>query len=143
MVNSKARDKDYQELLAGALQIFRRKVKEADKHLVAVQQVIIFLDICMEPGINMKELAVKRGMEISTVSRHKRNLSKFERDKEIIDSTGKKTLITVQEGLDLVEVRENLRNLKVKNMFLTKKGKELCEELTAYLRRAVDDIHER
>ena len=95
-----------------------RKLIEAFRILdanIPAQQIVIFLEVAMNEGINMQDLSRKVGLLQSTCSRSVAALSKMHRFNK--------------PGLDLVITEEDPKDRRYKVISLSSKGRRLWEQI--------------
>lgn len=101
------------------------RVKEGLKDLrgainvdIPLQQIIILLEVAVQPGITQAELCETVGMSPSSISRSMRMLGRYiERDAD------------TEKGYGLIETRPHLRDRHRQSCFLSEKGKMLIDQL--------------
>ena len=92
---------------------------------VCVTQIVAFLYICENEGINLKELAFVCGATDATASRTARGLSHP-------DAPG-----SLSPALGLVELRENPEDGRGRLLYLTDKGRAMRERIDQLIAQAV------
>lgn len=91
------------------------------KH-VTMYSVIVFLRVCSNEGVTMKELTDDLELYSATLSNLVKKLSRYKGPKGI-------------EGLDLIETTQDLDNRRSFALHLTPKGRELRDKMLAVLEK--------
>ncbi|TKB49949.1 MarR family transcriptional regulator [Ferrimonas sediminicola] len=98
--------------LMDAVEIFRDVYSE-----IPPQTCLMFMQVCQEEGCSIKDLQERFEMSQASASRNARLLS------ERVHSG--------RQGLGLVELRIDEQDYRIKRAFLTEKGREVRDRLTA------------
>ena len=89
-----------------------------------IQQLLIFLEVCLQEGITMTELGEHLDMPSGTVSRNVKVMSKY-----VVDNGHKKEI----KGADLFVLQRDLEERRRLGAYLTTKGKRVETELLKIL----------
>lgn len=92
---------------------------------VALPQLHLFLEICLQEGITQHELIDKTGVQAGTISRHLKMLSTYMEE----DRKGTRVL----KGYKLIEQRPDLYERRRMACSLTPKGKALRDKIAIVL----------
>ncbi|BDY05955.1 MULTISPECIES: hypothetical protein, partial [unclassified Ferrimonas] len=98
--------------LMDAVEIFRDVYSE-----IPPQTCLMFMQVCQEEGCSIKDLQERFEMSQASASRNARLLS------ERVHSG--------RQGLGLVELRIDEQDYRIKRAFLTEKGREVRDRLSA------------
>lgn len=100
--------------LMDAVEIFRDVYSE-----IPPQTCLMFMQVCQEEGCSIKDLQERFEMSQASASRNARLLS------ERVHSG--------RQGLGLVELRIDEQDYRIKRAFLTEKGREVRDRLSAVI----------
>jgi DNA-binding MarR family transcriptional regulator len=93
---------------------------------IALSHLAIFIEVCLNGGITMSDLADKLELPQASISRSTKELSKYiEKDPK----TGEKKLA----GYDLIRTEPDLEERRRLVLYLTSKGKQIKELLEKYM----------
>ena len=115
-------DKQALERLYNTLMYFRRHINPE----MPIQQLLIYLRICLDERLTMKDIEDALEMPNGTVSRNFKVLSKY----IVRDSQGNKSI----EGYDLLRIEPDIEERRRNVAQLTTKGLKVAEEISKILK---------